>query len=101
MYEVFVPRVSEAAIKRLIDKAVPIGTPEARARAWLRSQSCIRYVGDIGDKETGRIIGTAGDILDSGPRWESPQRIDIRFFFEDGKLSRVDVQTYQQPFVFP
>jgi hypothetical protein len=97
IHAMFVPRISVEQVRSAIDSGVPVGTSEADVRAWLGSQSYLLYSGGIADKKTGRFIGIGAYIPNSGPRWETPEQIDIHFVFTNGKLSHVEVKRRRAP----
>jgi hypothetical protein len=92
IHAMFVPRISVEHVRSIIHSGVPVGTSEADVRAWLGSQSYLRYFGDFANKRTGRFIGIEARIPDSGPRWETSEHIAVQFIFTNGKLSHVEVK---------
>jgi hypothetical protein len=101
IYAMFIPRISVEKVRHAIDIGVPTGTSRANVRKWVKSQTYVHYSGEIADKETGSVTGIETQIPNSGPLWETPQRIRILFWFKCDKLSHVEVKTDQTPYIFP
>ena len=101
LYFTFVPRISIEQVRSTLEESLPIGTSKVRAKSWLQSQSSMRFQGEVVDAMTDQVTGLSAEIADSGPRWDSSQRIEILFFFDDEKLSRIHVERHITPFVFP
>jgi hypothetical protein len=100
-YLMFVPRVSVEEVTRDIDAHVQPGTSRSDVRSWLMAHPRIRYQGEIANKNTGQIEGMGAYVPDAGPRWETPERIEIAFFFQDDKLTHIEVERSKTPFISP
>jgi hypothetical protein len=101
LYATRVPRVSVHQLRHAIEIAVPVGTAEVDLRAWLAAQPHFRYSGDIADKNTGQIRGIEVQVPDTGPLWETPERILIRFLVQNEKLVRVEIERQRAPYILP
>src|SRR5262249_21226641 len=100
-YETLMPRVSIEEVRQAITLGVSPGASKTAVRTWLASQSYIHYSGDIADKKTGSVVAIEAQIRNTGPRWETPQRIRILFFFDSNELSQLGVKKDEVPYVSP
>jgi len=101
IHDILIPRVTVEEVRQAIRLGLSPGASRAAVRTWLASQSYIQYNAEIADKKTGSIRGFEAEIRNTGPRWETPQRIRIIFFFDCDKLSRFEITKDQTPYVFP
>jgi len=98
LHAMFVPRVSIEEVKRVTKSAVPAGMSMSSVKRWILSRPEMRYQGDIADS-SGVIRGVAASVPDSGPRWETPEEIKLWFYFENDKLTRVQIERRHVPFM--
>lgn len=94
-YGCFVPRVSEAHIRQEIEASLPVGTPAAAVKAWLRAHGAT-FVSDIATMRDGRVVGVYGKIGDAGPYFTSSDT-EIRIEFQldgEGRMTSYSVHTF-------
>lgn len=105
VYErMFVHRISRDELSAEIAADLPKGTSKAKVIKWLESRTDVSFydssgISDVSNPSPEPIEKVWAQVQDTGPRWDDPYRLILKFYFSGDRFSRVEIEERPTPIV--